>query len=379
MNYQVIPEPDVVFQRIRRRRINPGYRFPSVSIFMPFDPKMEMKNKLTFSLSKATDIVVSELRDKYPGEMSLLVIQKLKAIIKKLNFNTHKKSLAIFVSPVFKKIYYHNIDVEEKVIVNESLQIRDLLYSKKQSQKFHILLLNEKASRIFLSDTNSSVKIIPEGFVSQNTCPNDSTEQAGYLPDTVAGKEIAIEKFLHYVDHSLDNILKSDRLPVFVMGTEKLVGQFKNITKSNEAIIKYVHGDYEKCALEDLKELLKSHIADWQKIKQKNLLDQLKEAANKNKLSFGIEDVRSEVINRGGRLLLLEKQYLYDNLYDTNLLASGELSYKTAELYNKFSCIKNPIDEMIEKVLENGGDVELVSNGLLKEYSQIALIKDFEL
>jgi hypothetical protein len=379
MNYQVIPEPDVVFQRIRRRRINPGYRFPSVSIFMPFDPKMEMKNKLTFSLSKATDIVVSELRDKYPGEMSLLVIQKLKAIIKKLNFNTHKKSLAIFVSPVFKKIYYHNIDVEEKVIVNESLQIRDLLYSKKQSQKFHILLLNEKASRIFLSDTNSSVKIIPEGFVSQNTCPNDSTEQAGYLPDTVAGKEIAIEKFLHYVDHSLDNILKSDRLPVFVMGTEKLVGQFKNITKSNEAIIKYVHGDYEKCALEDLKELLKSHIADWQKIKQKNLLDQLKEAANKNKLSFGIEDVRSEVINRGGRLLLLEKQYLYDNQYDTNLLASEELSYKTGELYNKFSCIKSPIDEMIEKVLENGGDVELVSNGLLKEYSQIALIKDFEL
>lgn len=40
------------------------------------------------------------------------------------------------------------------------------------------------------------------------------------------------------------------------------------------------------------------------------------------------------------------------------------------------SCIKNPIDEMIERVLENGGDVELVSNGLLEEYCQIALIKD---
>jgi hypothetical protein len=31
---------------------------------------------------------------------------------------------------------------------------------------------------------------------------------------------------------------------------------------------------------------------------------------------------------------------------------------------------------MIEKVLENGGDVEFVNNGLLSDYYEIALIKD---
>lgn len=348
MNYQVMPEADVVIQRTRRRRINPGYRFPSVSIFMPFNPKMGMKSKLTFSLSKATDKVVSELRDKYPGEMSLLVIQKLKAIIKKLDFSTHTKSIAIFVSPVFEKIYYLNIDLEEKVIVNESLQIRDLVDSRKQSRQFHILLLSEKTSRIFLSDTNSSVKIVTE--------------------------DITIEKFLHHVDHSLDNILKSDRSPIFVMGTEKIVGQFKNITKHNEAIIEYVYGDFEDFSLDDLKKILKPQIVDWQKIKQKNLLYQLKEARGKNRLSSGMEDVRREAINHRGRLLLMENKCLFD--YDIGPWGSESQNYKRTEPYNKFSNIKNPIDEMIEKVLENGGDVEFVSNGLLKEYNQIALIKD---
>ena len=362
MNYLIMPEEDIATQRIRRRRITPRYRFPSVSIFMPFNPKMGMKNKLTFSLSKATDKVVSELKDKYPGEMSLLVIQKLKAIIKNLDFNTHKKSVAIFVSPVFEKIYYLNIDLEEKVIVNESLQIRDLVDSKKQSQLFHVLLLSEKGSRIFLSDTNSSVKITSDSPAGVVNFSNAATK-----------KEMVMDKLLHHVDDSLDMILKHDRLPVFVMGTEKLAGQFKNITKNNEAIIEYVHGDYEECSLEDLKKLLEPHIPDWQKIKQENLLQQLKEAESKNKLSVGMEDVCHEVINRRGRLLLLGKQYLYD----TNLLVSGELSYKTAEPYNKFSCIKNPIDEMIEKVLENGGDVELVSNGFLEKYGQIALIKNY--
>src|SRR6185312_2423335 len=343
MNYLIMPEEDIATQRIRRRRITPRYCFPSVSIFMPFDPKMGMKNKLMFSLSKATDKVVSELKNKYPGEMSLLVIQKLKAIIKKLDFNTHTKSIAIFVSPVFEKVYYLNIDVEEKVIVNESLQIRELVDSKRQSQQFHILLLSEKGSRIYLSDSYSSLRIIPDSSVSENANQNDSPEKIPNFSDAATKKEIVMDKLLHQVDHSLDMALKPDRLPVFVMGSEKLAGQFKNITKNNEAIIEYVHGDYEECSLDDLKRLLKPRMADWQQIKQKKLLHQLKEAAGKNKLSVGMEDVRREVINHRGRILLLEKQYLSD----TNFLASGELNYKTAESYNKFSCIKNPIDEMI--------------------------------
>jgi len=370
MNYLIMPEEDIATQRIRRRRISPRYRFPSVSIFMPFDPKMGMKSKIAFSLSKATDKVVSELRNKYPGEMSLLVIQKLKAIIKKLDFSTHTKSIAIFVSPVFEKIYYLNINLEEKVIVNESLQIRDLVESKKQSLQFHVLLLSEKESRIYLSDSHSFLRIMPDSLASENANQNDSPEGIANFSDANTKKEIVMDKFLHHVDHSLDMILKHDRLPVFVMGNEKLVEQFKNITKYNDAIIEYVHGDYEECSLEDLKKLLEPQIPDWQKIKHESLLHQLKEAESKNKLSFGMEDVWREVMNRRGRLLLLEKQYLSD----INFLASGELNYKTAEPYNKFSNIKNSIDEMMEKVLENGGDVELVSNGFLKDYGQIVVI-----
>ena len=36
--------------------------------------------------------------------------------------------------------------------------------------------------------------------------------------------------------------------------------------------------------------------------------------------------------------------------------------------------IKNAVDEVIDKVLENGGDVEFVDDNLLKNYQHIALI-----
>ncbi len=378
MNYPLMSEPDISLAKIRRRRLNFSYRFPSVSIFMPFNPKMVAKNKLMFSLGKATDKVINDLRNGYPDEMSLLVVQKLKAILRKLDFNTHKKSLAIFVSPVFEKIYYLDVDVEEKIIVSESLHIRDLLNNKKESQRFHILLLTENKSRIFFSGTNSFINISAEGFILKDAARKEPDVQPAYQSNTPTQQEFVIEKFLAEVDHSLGIVLKHHGLAVVVMGTETLIRQFKKISKNNHAIIEFISGDFDQRSLADLKAILISHPSEWQKIKQKNLLYQLTEAERKNNLSFGLEDVQNDILNHKGKLLIMEKNYLSNSnpLFDTAAWETSRLNDKVDGHFNKFSNIKNPIDEMIEKVLEYGGDVELVNNGVLDQYSRIALIKN---
>jgi hypothetical protein len=363
MNYQLMPEPGIAIQRLKRRRINPVYHFPSVSIFLPFNPKMEMKNKLTFLLSKATDKAISELRDKYPGEMAMLVIQKLRAIIKNLNFSTHKKSVAIFVSPVFQKVYYLNIDLEENVIVNESFQILDIINSKKQSQQFHILLLKDNESRIFFNASNSFVRILPADRVAEN-----SSRFAGS-----SLKEILMKEFLEHIDYSLNKILKYSRLPVVVIGAAELLNQFKNVTRHSDAIIEYLQSDDKVSSFEDVNQILNSNITNWQEIKQKYLLAQLHQAAKNNRIATGIENVWRAVLNGREQMLIIEKR----NWYDTIIEEKKSWDYEMHGSYDKFSCIRNPIDEMIEKVLEKGGNVELVSNGFLQEYAPVVLIKNF--
>ena len=63
---------------------------PAVSIIMPFEAKMSLKTELAHSLKIAADKVELELMENYSDEMGKLVINKLRAIIKNLNFNTHK-------------------------------------------------------------------------------------------------------------------------------------------------------------------------------------------------------------------------------------------------------------------------------------------------
>jgi hypothetical protein len=200
---------------------------PAVSIIMPFEPKMSLKTELTHSLKTATDKVEQELLESYPGEMSVLVMQKLRAIIKGLNFNTHKKSMAIYVSPVFEKVLYLDITVEEKIIVDESFEIRDLMYSKKQLHKYLVLLLSTKESRMYLGDSATFVRIVSNTPESVYAYVNEVPERVANFSDMSERKEIVMEKFLHHIDNALDIILNAYRLPVFVLGTKRIAGHFK--------------------------------------------------------------------------------------------------------------------------------------------------------
>ncbi len=354
-----------------REVMNAVHYLPAVSIIMPFEPKMSLKTELTHSLKIAVDNVEKELLQNYPDEMGMLVMQKLRAVMKSLNFDTHKKSIAIYVSPLFEKVLYLDISVEEKIIVDESFEIRDLVYSKKQVNKYLILLLSCKESRIYLGNSDSFVRIVSDIPESVYSYANDIPERVANFSDVSKRKEIVMDKFLHHIDNSLDIILNAYHLPLLVMGTERILGHFKMLTKHAGAVIEYVQGNYEEATLLQLKEILKPYIADWKKVKQKDLLNQLEDAKGKNKLAFGMKDVWREAMGHKGRLLLVEKNYMYAAQHGS----SEELIYKAEQPYNKFSYIRDAVDDVIEKVLENGGDVEFVDEDLLKDYQNIALVE----
>jgi hypothetical protein len=343
---------------------------PAVSIIMPFEPKMSLKTEITQSLKFAADKVEQELQENYPDEMSTLVMQKLKAIYKNLNFNTHKKSIAIFVSPVFEKVLYLDIAVEEKIIVDESFEIRDLVYSKKQLHKYLVLLLSSNESRIYLGNSETFVRIVSNTSKSV-AMENDAPERVANFSDLANHKEILMNKFLQHIDNGLDIILNAYHLPLFVLGVDRILGHFKKLTRHTSAVIEYVHGNYEEATTDELKKILQPYITDWQKVKQKDLLNQLEEAAGKNKLAVGMREVWREAMNQKGRLLVVEKNYMFAAEHG----GTDNVIYKATEPYNKFSYIKDAVDDVMEKVLENGGDVEFVDEGVLKDYHHIALVQ----
>src|SRR5690242_18036538 len=95
------------------------YFLPSVSIIEPFQPMMSSKSDIEYRLKLAVEKAEKKLMAKYPVEKILPVIIKLHNLVRNLNYNTHKKSIAIFASPIIEKTYYFDIAVEERIVTDE--------------------------------------------------------------------------------------------------------------------------------------------------------------------------------------------------------------------------------------------------------------------
>jgi Bacterial archaeo-eukaryotic release factor family 3 len=345
---------------------------PAISIMMPFDPKISLITELGHSLKIACDKVKQELIQNYPEEMVVFMMQKLNTIIEYLNFDTQRKSIAIYISPVFDKVMYLDIHVKEKIIINESFAIRDLIYNKKQTQAFLVLLLSGKESRLYLCNSGTFfVRILSQTPENIDAYKNDLPEKVLNFSDVSQRKEIIMEKFFLHIDKELDSVINAYHLPIMVLGTERIVGHFKKLTKHSGAIVEYIHGNYDDANSDQMKEILEPHLHVLNEIKQKDLLKQLENAAGQKKLTIGIKDVWREAAHQKGRLLVVEKNFTF-----TAQLGSDESKiFKPTEPYHSFSYIKDAVDDVIEKVLEYGGDVEFVDDGVLQAYKHIALIQ----
>lgn len=331
---------------------------PCVSIFLPFEPKMSSKKDLEKKLQAVISRVENELADKYDAASSGNIADRLRQLVAGLDYGTFKQSLALFVSAQVQKTYYLDIPLEEKIIVDGRFEIRDLVFSKKDIHKYLILVLSGHRSRIFLGNTVQFMRIAFNTSENIEALQNDIPQRVGNFTDISGRKEVMLDKFLHHIDSGLGHILKAYSLPLFVMGTDRTVGHFKAITKYHDKVIQYIHGNFEDADDHEIREAIMPYVADWKKVRQDDLMQRLDAATGAKKIVSGMDNVMREAEHKRGRLLVVEKNYT--SFHHLKKAADGRH-------------IKDDVDEAIEKVIENGGDVEFVDEGLLDQYGHIAL------
>jgi len=234
-----------------------------------------------------------------------------------------------------------------------------------------VLVLSSVRSRLFLGNTTQFIRLASNTMEHCAACRHDAPEQVGNFSDPSHYKEVLMEKFLHYIDNGLGIILNAYQLPLFVMATERVMGHFRKITRYGNRITGYVHGNFEESPEADIRKAIAPHVVDWKKVKEDDVLLRLDAARGGGKLAIGIQHVWKEASENKGRLLVVEKNYMC--AADQGCTESIILPHDEAT--NNPFYIKDAVDDVIEKVLENGGDVEFVEPGVLKDYQHIALLQ----
>lgn len=337
---------DISFQRLKV--IGNIKYLPAVSIIFPFRPVITKKKQIESSLMLIMKKIEQELLNNYQAENAVPVILKLKNVIRNLNYTTHKKSIAIFVSPVIEKVYYLDIEVKQKIVIDDSFEMRDIILAKKQTPQYLVLLLNTDSSKIY--EANCSGFDLIKSNTSNNT---------------------GLPAFLEEMDQGLTIILKAYPLPVFILGAKNELDLFKKITANKKDIIQHI--ELRKAISDplEIRNIILPYELNWKNLKQIYLLNRIRKADEENKLVVGIDNVWNIVIRNNGKLLIIEIKYMAPKMPSQN----RSLSNKDYLMGNPFY-IKDEVDEIIEKVFENGGDVEFIDEDMLHEYGQIVLIEN---
>lgn len=345
---------------------------PAVSVILPFQIRSNLNSEFKQALKFSLDEVERKLTDDYPEELRRIVMRKLHHLSDGLRIDTTKKGVALYASPVFEKLVYLDIEVESRIVIDESFEIRDLVYNYKELQlHFLLLLLSSEECRLFLGDYQHLLPVKMQVPAKLADYVHDAPERVANFSDPGAFKEIQIEKLLRSVDKELTDLLHEHHLQVFVMGSTPVLGLFRSVTHNSKSIIEFVEGNYIDRNAHQLHQLIQPHLEKWKHQLQLQLLRQIEIAANQKKLAVGIEQIWQSIYEKNGRLLIVEKDFMVS----CEQVQNGRVVFKERAKEPVFSHTHDAVDDAIELILKNGGDVAFVEKGLLNAYEHIALIK----
>jgi hypothetical protein len=176
-------------------------------------------------------------------------------------------------------------------------------------------------------------------------------------------------KFFRQVDAAFAAFAADDPLPLAVVGVDRHLAFFQEVTNHRDAIVTTLTGSHDKTPAHELGKLVwplvKANLAE----KRQNALSQLDIAVSEQKYVSTVGEVWRLAQDGRGRLLLVEEDFHAPARVDD----TGR-HLQLVEDATEPGVIDDAVDEIIEMVLSKQGQVVFVENGQLAQHQRIALI-----
>jgi hypothetical protein len=179
----------------------------------------------------------------------------------------------------------------------------------------------------------------------------------------------ALKLYVNDIDHFI-RVYSEMHTPLVVMGDEKLVSYFKNKTKRPDKIIAVIYGSYDNERTSVISSKINEKLNEYISLRDKHLLERIKPDIDRLSYVSGIQEAWTVAAMKEARVLLVEQGYKVEGYSVKNGLF---LVFSKPEEENEFDYHLDAVDDLVEMVLMQGGEVYFVTEGLLDEYDKIIM------
>jgi hypothetical protein len=350
-------------------RLQAHQDYPSLSLLAPTHRTAPANRKDRIVVKNLAAQGLKRLGGEFRKREVAALVKNLNRLVDRVDWKHALEGLALFASRDVASAVALPFRPRARVVIDESFATRDLLYSLNRAPRYRVLVLTEKPTRLFDAVTNQLSEVTDKPFPMVHKGPGGASRlPGGQGINRSAVRDESHRQFFRKVDEALAAIQKEDHLPVVAVGVERYLAFYQEVTKDPDAVVGCVAGSHDNPNPAALGKLVWPVFKAGATLKRTRALARLNQAVSVNRHASGIDQVWRAAFDKRCQLLLVETGFEHP----ADLAPQGDrlLPYTGRGA----AALDDAVDEVIERVVVDGGEVFFYDPGVLDLHQRIAAV-----
>lgn len=346
-----------------------GHRdYPSVSILAPTHRTAPSNKQDPIKVKNLVRKAIDRLHGEFKKREVAATVENLQQLVREVDWEHTLDGLALFASREQSHAVSLPFRVKPRASIDEGFATRDLVYAFNRATPYRVLVLSHK-STLFDAWTTVLDEHRDKPFPMVHRGPGGASKlPGGQGVNPSAVRDEAQRKFFTSVDDAVDDLQKANPLPLVVVGVERNLAFYREVTRQSGSIAGMLAGNHDRTSPSALGKLVWPVFQLGATIRKTEALVQLDEAVSAHRYASGIDQVWRAAIAAKCRTLLVEKDFKYP----ADLSPQGDrlLPYTGRGA----AALDDAVDAVIERVIDSGGQVFFFDCGTLEVHQRIATV-----
>lgn len=262
-----------------------------------------------------------------------------------------------FVAPL-------DISVEPRFVVGDHFALTELVADTSREARARLLVLSLAKTRCIDITGRNASEHHDAGFPIEVEAPTrEETPHRDFVLDEQEHAE-AVRFVFRAVDAALKTLHDADARPLVLMGAERDLAYWDEVSTSAAPVIGRVHGNYEWAGAAEIATLAAPSLELHQRGREQAAANEVREKLTSGAVC-GIADVWDAARSGRGHRLVVEDGYHF-----SGRLVDDRLVPATAQAPDAFDAV----DEAVREQICHGGEVVVAGEGVLGDCGRIAMV-----
>jgi hypothetical protein len=356
-----------VLSRSELKSLQAHRDYPSVSILAPTHRTAPSNKQDPIKVKNLVRKAIDRLHGEFKKREVAAVVDNLQGLVRDVDWEHTLDGLALFAGKNRSAAVSLPFRVKPRAMIDSTFATRDLVYAFNRAPPYRVLLLSHH-SRLYDAWTTVLDEHTTKPFPMVHRGPGFSKRPGVYGINPSAKRDEAYRTFFQSVDAAVDALQRVNSLPLVVVGVERNLAFFQEVTRQAAAIIGMLAGNHDRTAPSALGKLAWPVFDAGATLRRTEALVQLDQAVSAHRHASGIDQVWRAAVGAKCRTLLVEKTFKYP----ADLSPEGDrlLPYTGKGA----ASLDDAVDETIERVMDTGGEVFFYGPGDLDVHQKIAAV-----